>query len=248
MQKQQKLIEEQKHSYNIYNSVTKSSRLGRLTKTRETIGSQTEAETFAAKTNRETKRYEKLDSEISREVSMQIQGKPARCSYTYSKDDVKNARLKKFEGPVFVEQEEADIRDDSYDSSGTENQASNTINQARTDQSHVNESEITANTLEEIAEGINGKENKLSLCTIKRIAVPERSETVGERIIFDPKSGAPVSHPLKSLEEALAWRPGFDEFNISRVPLTATELQARDTNQVKTLVCHDMRGGYIEDR
>ncbi|XP_035695169.1 cytosolic endo-beta-N-acetylglucosaminidase-like [Branchiostoma floridae] len=60
----------------------------------------------------------------------------------------------------------------------------------------------------------------------------------------------PVSRPLYTVEDVLSWTPnkdGYktDAFNIATVPLAKRTQQG---GVPKTLVCHDMKGGYIEDR
>lgn len=56
----------------------------------------------------------------------------------------------------------------------------------------------------------------------------------------------PVIQPLTSVDELLTWTEGFDELNISSVPLrrVGSSLEYR----VRTIVCHDMKGGYVQDR
>ncbi|XP_019643810.1 PREDICTED: cytosolic endo-beta-N-acetylglucosaminidase-like [Branchiostoma belcheri] len=60
----------------------------------------------------------------------------------------------------------------------------------------------------------------------------------------------PVSRPLYTVEDVLAWTPHkdgckTDAFNIATVPLAK---RTQQDGVPKTLVCHDMKGGYIEDR
>lgn len=68
---------------------------------------------------------------------------------------------------------------------------------------------------------------------------------------FNPKEPAiPVSYPLKTLEE-LESRSYFDSFhfpfNKSRVKLHQQQPQALP-QRPRILVCHDMQGGYVDDK
>ena len=61
----------------------------------------------------------------------------------------------------------------------------------------------------------------------------------------DDKS-EPVTRPLTSLDELRAWTEGFDELNVSSVSLRRVENDLE--RRPRTIVCHDMKGGYVQDR
>ena len=60
------------------------------------------------------------------------------------------------------------------------------------------------------------------------------------------ENGCPVSKPLKTLDEFFQWLPGSDGMCIPTIPLRPRTKQ--DSKKPRTIVCHDMMGGYQVDR
>ncbi|KFO35674.1 Cytosolic endo-beta-N-acetylglucosaminidase, partial [Fukomys damarensis] len=65
---------------------------------------------------------------------------------------------------------------------------------------------------------------------------------------YDKETTEPVSFYLSSLEELLAWTPlTEDSFNVALQPLECRQ-PPLGSPRPRTLVCHDMMGGYLEDK
>ncbi|XP_074081115.1 cytosolic endo-beta-N-acetylglucosaminidase isoform X2 [Macrotis lagotis] len=65
---------------------------------------------------------------------------------------------------------------------------------------------------------------------------------------YDRTTNQPVSFYISSLEEFLAWNPsGDDAFNIAMIPLADRQPPLK-SQRPRTLLCHDMMGGYLDDK
>ncbi|XP_006145755.1 cytosolic endo-beta-N-acetylglucosaminidase isoform X2 [Tupaia chinensis] len=65
---------------------------------------------------------------------------------------------------------------------------------------------------------------------------------------YDKDTSTPISFYLSSLEELLAWAPLMDDgFNVALEPLRCRQ-PPLSSHRPRTLLCHDMMGGYLDDR
>ncbi|XP_005884376.1 PREDICTED: cytosolic endo-beta-N-acetylglucosaminidase [Myotis brandtii] len=65
---------------------------------------------------------------------------------------------------------------------------------------------------------------------------------------YDKDTAKPISFYLSSLEELLAWTPGVEDgFNVALVPAQDRQ-PPLSSGRPRTLLCHDMMGGYLDDR
>lgn len=65
---------------------------------------------------------------------------------------------------------------------------------------------------------------------------------------YDADTTEPISCSLQTLDELLAWKQNeANPFNVAVVPLAARE-PALPSCLRRTLVSHDMMGGYLDDR
>ena len=62
-----------------------------------------------------------------------------------------------------------------------------------------------------------------------------------------PTSGLPCISPLNSIEELHFWHSGRDPWNVATIPLQVSE-RHKDSGEPRTMVCHDMMGGYQYDK
>ena len=58
--------------------------------------------------------------------------------------------------------------------------------------------------------------------------------------------GFPIAAPLCNLESVLTWESGQDELCVATVPLQERFPDPFESNNL--IVCHDMMGGYLDDR
>ena len=70
----------------------------------------------------------------------------------------------------------------------------------------------------------------------------------GMTVLVQPPTAATgdtraVTSPMSQIAQVLRWLPGLDEYSVATVPR-----RARATYGPRLLVCHDMMGGYVQDK
>ncbi|KAJ4841410.1 hypothetical protein Tsubulata_051285, partial [Turnera subulata] len=105
-----------------------------------------------------------------------------------------------------------------------------------------------------VVQGLLKRELQSSPSKEKKLLSTDRPQEPSSSTVdhppFDPSEpSTPVSYPIKTLEE-LASRAYFDSFhypfNKASVPLHPSSVSLPDRRRL--LVCHDMQGGYVDDR
>lgn len=65
---------------------------------------------------------------------------------------------------------------------------------------------------------------------------------------YDKDTTKPISFYLSSLEELLAWTPNVEDgFNVALGPPECRQ-PPLSSRRPRTLMCHDMMGGYLDDK
>ncbi|XP_076852493.1 cytosolic endo-beta-N-acetylglucosaminidase [Brachyhypopomus gauderio] len=89
-------------------------------------------------------------------------------------------------------------------------------------------------------------ENCVELNSVKEVMPYEGSPLPAQH--YDLNTTEPISSGLKSLDELLSWkRSEASPFNVATVPMGRRQTPLASCSR-RTLVCHDMMGGYLEDR
>lgn len=111
-------------------------------------------------------------------------------------------------------------------------------------QSHSNTQTNSQSKLPEICVYLDRLQNR-SVSKDGSISISREEKSSTQRTLYDI-SGYPVAAPIKALESVLAWEPDHDDICVSSIPLKQRVPSPFD--QPNVLVCHDMMGGYTNDR
>ncbi|XP_077979787.1 cytosolic endo-beta-N-acetylglucosaminidase-like [Glandiceps talaboti] len=63
---------------------------------------------------------------------------------------------------------------------------------------------------------------------------------------YEGETSEPISQPLKTIDAVLSWQPGEDEYNVATQAIVKKTVNSKP--KPRTLICHDMAGGYLKDR
>ena len=75
------------------------------------------------------------------------------------------------------------------------------------------------------------------------ISLSSKRYPSGQTTSFD-QDGFPVCKPFKTLQAVLSWKPRLDRLCVATVPLRDRDIVG---TAPRTIVCHDMMGGYLKD-
>ncbi len=171
-----------------------------------------------------------------------------------SRADMLKNRLKRFELKNDKTSDETDegVENNQYLNETGENQGLKTLeNYVESENNELNTGILNSDSSQPsssiINEEVQGQSNHDKAEKPASKPKPSNSRKWVTLSISDTENNlGPVTRPLTSLDELWAWMEGFDELNVSSVPLRriGDELERRP----RTIVCHDMKGGYVQDR
>lgn len=85
-----------------------------------------------------------------------------------------------------------------------------------------------------------GRKEDTTAATVFPLSPPVRKNRSVDGIVRMPR---PRLSPLKTLEEVLRWAAGYDGLCVASVPKRPRLF----SSPTRLIVCHDMKGGYVED-
>ena len=172
----------------------------------------------------------------------------------FSRADMLKNRLKRFELKNDKTSDETDegVENNQYLNETGENQGLKTLeNYVESENNELNTGIVNSDSSQPsssiINEEVQGQSSRDKAEKPASKPKPSNSRKWVTLSISDTENNSlPVTRPLTSLDELWAWMEGFDELNVSSVPLRRVGDQLE--RGPRTIVCHDMKGGYVQDR